>query len=997
MGWLERMGLRKAANTPAEAQELAVATAAATEQMTGAAFDPGVPVSPFAGVGGQAKVWNMQAGYNIKARPERDQRMSFEMLKALTDSYDVAAMCITHRINSIRSLPWNIVPMDGLDSNVELAVQIAERHMRKPDGVRSFRTWLAMYLEDMLRYDAGTLFKRRDRLGRPIGLEVVSGTTIAPVLDKYGRRPTGDAPAFVQYVNGTVWKWFTADDLIYEPFRPQADSPYGIAPLESVLLAANTDLRFQQHFLNYFTEGNIPEGFIILPEEASQAAQMREFQEVFDSYMYGDMAAKRQLKTLPGGSKLEWSKAGEFNNDFAEFLMRKVCAVYHVTPQDIGFTMDVNRATGETQADIQFRTGDLPVINHVQDILTEYLQVDLGLPVKFQFDAGKETEDRVATAQADKIHIELGVVSIDEIRELRYGLATDAERRVPRFINNTTNGPILLRTLLDKAGATDEETAAPAEGVPLDYASGDVPAVEAHKFPGEAGYKQEPNIPDGSTPPAITAPAASQVVPGHIVATDSSQVPSPAGVTTKSLEDTAEPAGPGMGGAVVKATDTGRVLMIQRTLDPEDPAAGRWEFPGGHVEPGEDAEEAARREWCEETGLVWPEDAALVASWDTPDGVYRGHVYRVAQEASVPINTGDGEDGETLAWFDPAHLEGFPALREELARDLPAEALAKGIELELTRWQSNTLTRLKRGQAPRRYRDPVHLPAAVVDAVWAELRKAKDPGNAQSIFDAAMEAALDPKAPRPPKWRAAPPKATPVHDVDLQLTDHYAPQIRDALAAYLPDDAVKAILEHHAEAPLVNAYTTAFWQGADPAELNRVLDEVMRDAYGAGSLAANVQLGQPAEGWDTWKPGAPPNAQPADLSWDEALAEKGVSLRGITATVHERIGSIVEAGVANGDTIDMMAKAINGFLRDPGRAEMIAHTESARTLSIASASQYRAAGVQWWDWVVSAGACPTCLDKEAQNPHPMSDRDLPPGHPRCRCAMAPVAPADLPS
>jgi hypothetical protein len=103
----------------------------------------------------------------------------------------------------------------------------------------------------------------------------------------------------------------------------------------------------------------------------------------------------------------------------------------------------------------------------------------------------------------------------------------------------------------------------------------------------------------------------------------------------------------------------------------------------------------------------------------------------------------------------------------------------------------------------------------------------------------------------------------------------------------------------------------------------------------------------------------------------------------------------VEAGVANGDTVDRIAKDVNLYLRDRGRAEMIAHTESARVLSIASASQYRAAGIRYWDWVVSSGACELCLRKESQNPHPMSDRDLPPGHPRCRCAMAPVADPDL--
>ena len=46
----------------------------------------------------------------------------------------------------------------------------------------------------------------------------------------------------------------------------------------------------------------------------------------------------------------------------------------------------------------------------------------------------------------------------------------------------------------------------------------------------------------------------------------------------------------------------GRVLACRRT-HPEA-AAGRWEFPGGKVEPGEDADEALRREIGEELGCA---------------------------------------------------------------------------------------------------------------------------------------------------------------------------------------------------------------------------------------------------------------------------------------------------------------------------------------------------------------------------------------------------------
>jgi mutator protein MutT len=52
-------------------------------------------------------------------------------------------------------------------------------------------------------------------------------------------------------------------------------------------------------------------------------------------------------------------------------------------------------------------------------------------------------------------------------------------------------------------------------------------------------------------------------------------------------------------GAVVRDAE-GRILVVQRA---NEPSRGRWSLPGGRIEPGESAAEAAAREVREETGL----------------------------------------------------------------------------------------------------------------------------------------------------------------------------------------------------------------------------------------------------------------------------------------------------------------------------------------------------------------------------------------------------------
>jgi len=138
-------------------------------------------------------------------------------------------------------------------------------------------------------------------------------------------------------------------------------------------------------------------------------------------------------------------------------------------------------------------------------------------------------------------------------------------------------------------------------------------------------------------------------------------------------------AGPNAAGLAVQAKDTGRVLMLQRAVDPADRASGMWEFPGGRLDAGEDAETAARREFTEETGLEVP-DGKITGTWTSPNGVYIGFVLRVKHESDVDIfgdrdatvnpDDPDGDNVEALAWWDPRQLDHNPAVRTELADSL---------------------------------------------------------------------------------------------------------------------------------------------------------------------------------------------------------------------------------------------------------------------------------------------------------------------------------------
>lgn len=106
--------------------------------------------------------------------------------------------------------------------------------------------------------------------------------------------------------------------------------------------------------------------------------------------------------------------------------------------------------------------------------------------------------------------------------------------------------------------------------------------------------------------------------------------------------------------------EEGEIVLIRRK---REPFRHRWAIPGGHLEDGEQVDEAAVREVKEETGLDVELDGIL-GIYDEPGRDPRGHVISVVYTATP--NSGalqPSTDAEEAAWFD---LEEIP---EELAFD----------------------------------------------------------------------------------------------------------------------------------------------------------------------------------------------------------------------------------------------------------------------------------------------------------------------------------------
>lgn len=273
------------------------------------------------------------------------------------------------RKSQISQSEWEILKFDpeGPEPDPAMVTKLKALFNMPNPRHDSWRSFIEPVVEDILVLDAGVIEKERTLNRQLAGLWPVDGAKV-----KVNAYWAGEdlVPRYFYYrepLDPPIT--FRSADMIYIMESPSTYRVVGLSKLETLQMTIESEL--SGHMYNHRQVTNAaPDGMLDLGQGA-RPEQVNSFKRYWDA----EIAGKGAMAFI-GGTKdakfIQFNRA-QREMQFMEwqmYLVRKICAVFGLSPQDIAITTDINRATADIQAEQTEDRGLRPLLGLLQEYLT---------------------------------------------------------------------------------------------------------------------------------------------------------------------------------------------------------------------------------------------------------------------------------------------------------------------------------------------------------------------------------------------------------------------------------------------------------------------------------------------------------------------------------------------------------------------------------------------------------------------------------------------------
>lgn len=395
------------------------------------------------------------------------QKSSSALFRNWAEHSEWIRAAISIRKAQVSSAEWDIVPFDTEEKfDKVLQGEIRQRFFAPNIAVESFRSWVEPIIEDILVLDAGCIEKERTLGGGIAGLHSVDGARIK-ISATWDGNPR--EPRYWWAPTPTYEVPFLNEDLVYIMANPRTYSVMGLSPLETLKMTIDAELTGTQYNSRQVSQA-APDGLFDLGEGARP-----EQVEAFQSYWRNEVAGRGALAFLGGTKNAKFIPFQRTNREmqyreWLDYLVRKICAVYLISPQDIGLTFNINRSEGQVQQEMSEDQGLRPLLALIQDYFTREIVWDATYGgtsnnLAFRF-TRLNIKESMSKASINKLALAgmpwkpVNEARMDEGRQ-PLGDPNDPENPYNRLMANTPLGVVAIDEV---ASAREVSIQPPAEG-----------------------------------------------------------------------------------------------------------------------------------------------------------------------------------------------------------------------------------------------------------------------------------------------------------------------------------------------------------------------------------------------------------------------------------------------------------------------------------------------------------------------------------------------------
>ena len=284
------------------------------------------------------------------------------------------------------------------------------------DNNEPFKHVLSRVIDDLCTMDAGAVAKVRTRGGGILEAYDIPAEEIIRYRNPDLSTPQPPYRAYRWERNGFFMADYTTEDMMYLVKNPQTNG-YGFSPLEAAVNIITASLYADTYNMDIF-RSNIPPAIMDLGPITD--AQRIRFRAEWENELHrGGQHRIMFVNPTKGGQMALHPMEGLTQKEmqymeYIKWTLMVKCMCFRLSPQDIGYTVDLHRTTAEVQQKISTE-GILDMADFLEKQITAALILPFfgeGLVFKFTRDGNVMSLDQ---AQMHEVYLKNGVLTTNQV------------------------------------------------------------------------------------------------------------------------------------------------------------------------------------------------------------------------------------------------------------------------------------------------------------------------------------------------------------------------------------------------------------------------------------------------------------------------------------------------------------------------------------------------------------------------------------------------------